>query len=122
MLDDRVGDQAPQQHVGIGERRARRQLDAPARGRGVDGHAELGGGTDDGLGGAVGHAGVEGDLGVRPVAGLGRLPRPGLQQWVGEEPAEAVEVAVVEVALDEHQVGDAHVAVQRTARARRRRR
>ena len=74
MLDDRVGDEPTQEHVGVSERRARRQLDAPARGGGVDGHAELGGGTDHGLGGAVGHAGVQRDLGVRPVSGRGRIP------------------------------------------------
>ena len=74
VLDDRVGDQATQEHVGIRERRARWQLDAPSRGGGVHGHAELGGGTDHGLGGAVGHAGVQGDLGVRPVSCRGRIP------------------------------------------------
>ena len=68
---------------------------------------------DDGLGGGVGHARVERDLGVRPLAGLGWLPRPGLQQRVGEEGAEAVEVGVVELALDEDEVGDPHVAWQR---------
>ena len=111
VLDDRIGDQAPEENVGIGERRVRWQLDTPARGGGVHGHAELGGGTDHGLGGAVGDAGVQGDLGVRPIASSGRLPRPGLQQRIGEERAEAVEVVVVELALHEHQVGDPHVAV-----------
>ena len=56
-----------------------------------------------GVGRAVGHAGVQRDL--DPVA-VGDVPRAGLQQRVGEEGAELVAVAVVEVTLDEHDVGD----------------
>ena len=111
VLDDRVGDEAAQEHVGIGGDVPGGSSMRRPGGGGVDGHAELGGGVDDGVGGAVGHAGVQRDLDVRPVAGRGRLPRAGLQQRVGEERAEAVEVVVVEVALDEHEVGDADGAV-----------
>ena len=78
------------------------------------GQAELGAGVDDGVGGAVGHARVERDLDVRTGARrAGGVPRAGLQQRVGEERAEAVELGVVEVALDEHQVSDGDVAVER---------
>ena len=66
---------------------ARRELDAPPGGRRRDRHAELAAGVDDGVGGAVGDAGVERDLDVRAVAGrrCRRRPRAGLQQRVGEE-------------------------------------
>ena len=78
-------------------------------------------GVDDGVGGGVGHAGVERDLDVPVVVG-GHVPRAGLQQRVGEERAEASAVVVVEVALDEHHVGDAGSAVEGQRRATRRRR
>ena len=56
-----------------------------------DRHAELGAGVDDGVGGGVGDAGVERDLDVGPAAS-GGVPRAGLQQRIGEEVAEALEL------------------------------
>ncbi len=58
-LDDRVGDEAPHQDVGVG---AGGHDDAPPGRRGGHGNAELRGGVDDGLGRAIGHTGVQRDL------------------------------------------------------------
>ena len=95
------------------------QLDAPAGGRGRDVDAELAGGVAHGVGGAVGHTGVQRDL---DAVAVGDVPRAGLQQRIGEERAERVAGGGVEVALDEDDVGDADRPVERARRATRRRR
>ena len=69
-LDHRVGDHPAHQRVDRGAVAARRELDAPSgRGR-RHRHVELRRGVDDGIGGDVGDAGVEGDL-----DGVGRRRR-----------------------------------------------
>ena len=96
-LDDRVGDEPAQDDVGVVGGGAGRELDAPSGRRGPHGQAELGAGVDHGVGGAIGHTGVQRDLdvGAGAVGGEGG-PRAGLQQRVGEERAEPVELGVVE--------------------------
>ena len=105
MFDDRVGDEAAQQHVDRRRIRAGRQLEAPAGRRGVDPQPELVGGVHHGVGGRVGDARVEGDL-DGGISVVGHAPRAGLQQRIGEERPEIGELVVVEVAVDEHDVGD----------------
>ena len=111
VLDDRVGDEPAQQHVGVVVGRARRELDAPAGGRRGDRHAELGAGVDDGVGGAVGDAGMERDL--DPVAVRARPTMPVCSSGSARNVAEPLALVVVEVALDEDDVGDRDGAVER---------
>ena len=106
VLDDRVGDDASQQEVGAGGVGPGRELDPPAGGGGGDRQPELGAGVHDGVGGGVGDAGVERDLDRDRGAGVGDVPGAGLQERIGEEGGEALEVGGREVALDEHHVGD----------------
>ena len=116
VLDDRVGDEPPQQHVDGVVGCAGRELDAPSGGRRGDRQAELSTGVDHRLGGAVGDAGVQRDL---DPGGVGHVPGSGLQQRVGEEVTESLARRVVEVALDEDNVGDRDGTLEREAERRR---
>ena len=87
-----------------------------AGGRRGDRHAELCTGVDHCLGGAVGDAGVQGDLDPGAVR---HVPGAGLQQRIGEELTESLARRLVEVALDEEDVSDRDGALERQAERRR---
>jgi hypothetical protein len=93
-------------------RRPRGQLDAAAGRGGGHRDAQLARRVQHGVGGAVRHARVQRDLDAVTV---GHVPRARLQQRVGQERPQPDQVGRLEVALDEHDLGDLGRPVEREA-------
>ena len=113
VLDDRVGDEAPQQRVG-GRRRPGSSMRRPVAAAVTSTPSWRAAWST-----ASAAPSVTPGCSVISMPSRRAVPGAGLQQRVGEERAEPLAVPGVELALDEHDVGDAGGAVEGEAERRR---
>ena len=109
VLDDRVDEEAPCELRDGGVRQVAVDLDAPAGG---DADAVVAGEASqdaaDLQGSRVSDAGAQDRLDVGGCVGRAGVPRAGAEDVVGDEGPEAVPEGACDLALDEHEVDDAH--------------
>ena len=115
VLDDRVGDDPSQEHVGVARRCRQDSIRRPVAAA-VTGTPSWRAACTT----ASAAASVTPGWSVISTPPSGDVPRAGLQERVGEERAEPVAIVGRQVALDEHDVGDLDGAVERDPERRRR--